>query len=249
MVLLLNLKVYLIEKILTQNMPELKNLKILSIIPARSGSKSIKNKNIILYKNKPLIYHTIKSAIKSKYINKILVSTDSKRYQKLSIKYGAEAPFLRPKNISQDNSHDKDLVLHALKFFLKKNYFPDLIIYLRPTTPNRDVKTIDKGIEYFFKNMRKFNSMRSVSTVSQPPQKLFKLKNKMLVGFFEKNLKGEYHSLPRQKYAQAYLPNGYVDILKPDFFFKNKKNIFFGKKILAYLTKRTLDIDLKEDLN
>ena len=88
-------------------MPDLKNLKILSIIPARSGSKSIKNKNIILYKNKPLIYHTIKSAIKSKYINKILVSTDSKRYQKLSIKYGAEAPFLRPKNISQDNSHDK----------------------------------------------------------------------------------------------------------------------------------------------
>ena len=89
--------------------------------------------------------------------------------------------------------------------------------------------------------------MRSVSKVNQPPQKLFQLKGKTLIGFFDGILKGEYHNLPRQKFSQALLPNGYVDILKPTFFYR-KKNIFFGKKILAYFTERTLDIDVKEDL-
>ena len=230
-------------------MQDIKKLKILTIIPARSGSKSIKNKNILPYKGKPLIYHTIKASKASKFINRVLVSTDSKNYQNLAIKFGAEAPFLRPKKISRDNSHDKELVVHTLKYLLKKKYFPDLIIYLRPTTPNRNPKIIDNGIKYFLKNVKNFDSMRSVSIVSQPPQKLFKLKGKTLIGFFDDKLKGEYHSLPRQKFSQAYLPNGYVDILKPNFFFKNKKNVFFGKKILAFFTERTLDIDIKEDLN
>jgi len=76
-------------------------MNIVAIIPARSGSKSIKNKNIIKYKNKPLIYHSIKVALKSKLITRVLVSTDSKKYLLLSKKFGAEAPFLRPKNISK----------------------------------------------------------------------------------------------------------------------------------------------------
>jgi CMP-N,N'-diacetyllegionaminic acid synthase len=229
-------------------MKKLEKLKILSLIPARSGSKSIKNKNIIPYKGKPLIYHTIKAAIKSRYINRVLVSTDSKKYQKIAIKFGAEAPFLRPKNISRDNSHDKDLVIHALKFFLKKKYFPDLIVFLRPTTPNRNPRVIDNAIKYFYKNI-KFDSMRSVCKANQPPQKMFQLKGKSLVGFFDGILKNEYHSLPRQKFSQALLPNGYVDILKPSFFFKKKNSSFFGKKILAYFTEKTLDIDVKDDLN
>lgn len=229
-------------------MQDIKKLKILAIIPARSGSKSIVNKNIIPYKGRPLIYHTIKASLNSKCINRVLVSTDSKRYQNIAKKFGAEAPFLRPKKISQDNSHDKDLVFHALQYLLRESYFPDLIIFLRPTTPNRNPKIIDKGIKYYLKNITKFDSMRSVSSANQPPQKLFYIKGKKLIGFFNKNLKGEYHSLPRQNFPQAYLPNGYVDILKPKFFFKKRKNVFFGNKILAYFTERTLDIDVKEDL-
>lgn len=230
-------------------MQDIKKLKILAIIPARSGSKSIVNKNIVPYKGMPLIYHTIKASLNSKCINRVLVSTDSKRYKNIAKKFGAEAPFLRPKKISQDNSHDKDLVVHALKHLLKENYFPDLIIFLRPTTPNRNPRVIDNGIKYYLKNITKFDSMRSVSTVNQPPQKLFHIKGKKLIGFFDKSLKGEYHSFPRQKFPQAYLPNGYVDILKPKFFFQKRKNVFFGSKILAYITERTLDIDVKEDLN
>mgnify|MGYP006249959241 CR=1 FL=1 len=105
---------------------DFKNKKILAIIPARSGSKSIKDKNITLYKGKPLIYHSIKTALKSKLIDKVIVSTDSKKYKRISLNYGAEVPFLRPKKFSLDFSLDYDFILHATKYMMKYNYNPDL---------------------------------------------------------------------------------------------------------------------------
>ena len=84
----------------------MKKSKIWAIIPARSGSKSLKNKNIVLLNKKPLLAHTIDSALKSKMFEKVLVLTDSQRYAKIAKKYGAEIPFIRPKNISKDKSTD-----------------------------------------------------------------------------------------------------------------------------------------------
>ena len=221
-------------------------MNIVAIIPARKGSKSIKNKNIINYKGKPLIYHSIKTALKSKLINTVVVSTDSKKYQSMVIKFGASAPFLRPNKYSNDNSSDRDFIIHASKFLISKNNYPDLIVLLRPTTPNRDIKIVNKGIKLFIKNFKKYDSMRSVSKFNQPPQKLFMIKNKTLKGFFDKQLKGEYHSRPRQKYTKTYLPNGYIDILKPSFFLNNKNKLW--GKIQPFLTNETLDIDIQSDL-
>lgn len=220
-------------------------MNIVAVIPARSGSKSIKDKNITPYKGKPLIYYSIKTALKSKYIDRAIVSTDSKKYKKISIKFGAEVPFLRPKKYSSDNSIDYDYILHASKFLIKNKYYPDLIILLRPSSPNRVTKVVDRAINFFLKNINKYDSMRSVSEFNQPPQKLFMIKNKQLKGFFDESLQGEYHSLPRQKFPKTYLPNGYVDILKPKFFLNNKK--LYGK-ICPFLTEETLDIDYKVDL-
>mgnify|MGYP000103133585 CR=1 FL=1 len=219
--------------------------KILAIIPARSGSKSVKDKNIINYKGKPLIYYSIRIALKSKLIDKVVVSTDSKKYQKISKSLGAEVPFLRPKKYSTDFSVDYDYILHCVKFFLKNHYNPDLVVLLRPSSPNRNSKIIDMGIKYFLKNLKKYDSMRSVSKFNQPPQKLFMIKNGKLKGFFDKTLKGEYHAKPRQKYPTTYLPNGYIDIFKPNFFLK--KNKLHGK-ILPFITRHILDIDEREDL-
>ena len=222
-------------------------MNILAIIPARKGSKTIKDKNIINYKGKPLIYYSIKTALKSNLINKVIVSTDSKKYQSLSIKFGASAPFLRPKNYSKDNSSDRDFILHASKFLISKNYYPDLIVLLRPTTPNREVKIVNNGIKLFIKNFKQYDSMRSVSKFNQPPHKMFQIKNNSLVGFFNKFYKGEYHSKPRQDFPKTYLPNGYIDIFKPIFFMNKKNNELFGK-ILPFITEETLDIDEKKDL-
>lgn len=221
-------------------------MNIVAIIPARKGSKSIKDKNIINYKGKPLIYHSIKTALKSKLINTVVVSTDSKKYQSMVIKFGASAPFLRPNKYSNDNSSDRDFILHASKFLISKNNYPDLIVLLRPTTPNRDIKIVNKGIKLFIKNFKKYDSMRSVSKFNQPPQKFFMIKNKTLKGFFDKQLKGEYHSRPRQKYSKTYLPNGYIDILKPSFFLNNMNKLW--GKIQPFLTNETLDIDTQSDL-
>ena len=219
--------------------------KILAIIPARLDSKSIKNKNISPYKGKPLIYYSIKTALKSKLIDKVIVSTDSKKYQKISKNFGAEAPFLRPKKFSIDTALDYDYILHATKFMIKNNYHPDLVVLLRPTTPNRKTDIVDKGIRFFIKDLKSYDSMRSVSEFNQPPQKFFMIRNKRLKGFFDKTLSGEYHAYPRQKFAKTYLPNGYVDIFKPKFFLKNNK--LYGK-MYPFITADTLDIDYKKDL-
>lgn len=221
--------------------------KVLAIIPARAGSKSIKNKNIIMYKGKPLLAHSIDVAKKSSLIDKIIVSTDSRKYKKISEKFGAEVPFLRPKKISSNTSLDIDFIKHCYNYLSKKNYFPDVIILLRPTSPNRKVKVLDNGIKFFLQNLNRYDSMRSVSIFNQPPQKLFKIKNNRLIGFFDNYLSGEYHSMPRQNFPKTYLPNGYVDAFKPNFFMSNKNNKLFGK-ILPFITEEILDIDEKKDL-
>ena len=222
-------------------------MNIVAIIPARCGSKSIKNKNIIKYKNKPLIYHSIKIALKSKLIDRVIVSTDSKKYAEISKKIGAEVPFLRPKKFSKDHSNDSEWIHHAIGYLINnEKYYPHLIIHLRPTSPNRELKTLEDGIKWFLRNKDKSTSMRSVSNFSQPPQKLFQIKKDFLTGFFNKKYKGEYHSKPRQDYPETYLPNGYIDILKTSYILKSNK--IYGDKILSYVTHPTLDIDTKQDL-
>ena len=220
--------------------------KILGIIGLRSGSKGLRNKNIKLLGRVPLFVHILKSARNTKLINRVIVSTDSKRYQKLAIKYGAESPFLRPKKISSSKSLDIEYIKHCCNFLEKKNYYPEIVVLLRPTTPNRIAKILDKGIKYFLKNINKFDSMRSVSIFNQPPHKMFKIKNNRLVGFFDDYLKGEYYSQPRQNFPKTYLPNGYIDIYKPRFFLNKKKSLC--GRILPFITEETLDIDEKKDL-
>ena len=88
--------------------------------------------------------------------------------------------------------------------------------------------------------------MRSVSKFNQPPQKMFYIKNKTLKGYFDSKYRYEYHSYPRQKFSQSYLPNGYVDILKPSYFL-NSNNRLFGE-ICPFITEEILDIDEKKDL-
>ena len=114
----------------------MKNKKrVIAIIPARSGSKGLKNKNILILKGKPLIYYPIKAAKKSNLVDDVVVSTDSKKYKKIAEKYGAKCPFLRPKKISSDNSSSFDVVDHVIRFFKNRNIFYDYLVLLEPTSP------------------------------------------------------------------------------------------------------------------
>ena len=218
-------------------------MKITAIIPARSGSKSIKNKNIIKLLGHPLIAYSIAICKISSLVNEIIVSTDSKKIAKIAKKYGANVPFIRPKNISKNNSIDVEFFLHYLNFLKKNNLKkPDIILHLRPTSPLRTLKIFNRGIKYFIK-MKSYTSMRSVYKSNITPYKTFELKKNSLTGFFPK-FKNEYYNLPRQKFPESYIPNGYIDIVKPSII---KKNKLHGKKILAYKTDIIPDIDSKED--
>ncbi len=224
-------------------------MKILALIPARGGSKGIPRKNIVDVGGHPLIAYSIAAAKKSRYINRIIVTTDDKKIANISKKYGAEVPFLRPKNISQDNSLDIEFFQHALLWLKKhENYCPDLIVHLRPTTPLRSCRVIDKAISEIIKD-KKATSLRSAELLDrESPYKLFKKSNSYW-DFFGKEDFGkneEYYNYPRQKFPVTYHPNGYVDIIRPKALLKT--GLLHGKFIKALITDKVADIDNLSDI-
>lgn len=224
-------------------------MKILCIIPARSGSKGIKNKNIIDYNGKPLIAWSIEQAIKSKYNMKIIVSSDSDEYIEISKKYGAEAPFKRPLSISQDLSTDFECINHAVNWLNEnEQYIPDIILQLRPTSPERSIQDIDAAIEIFIKNRNNYDSLRSVIPIDKSPYKMYTVNNIQLEPLFKKyNDIDEPYNEPRQKLPQCYLHNGYIDILNTSIL---KNNTITGNKIFPYIMNNSnnIDIDYYHDL-
>lgn len=224
-------------------------MKILALIPARSGSKGIPDKNIKKFNGKPLIYWSIKHAKESKYIDKIIVSTDSVKYADIAKNYGAEVPFLRPVSISQDLSTDYEFVEHCLNW-LKNNdkYYPDIIVQLRPTYPNRNVELIDDIIKIFLNNYTNYDSLRTVVPFEKSAFKMYKINDNVLYPLFNKidNILEPYNQC-RQILPKCYLHNGYLDIFKSNIIF-TKKSIS-GDKIYPYIMdmNKINDIDTLND--
>ena len=226
---------------------ELKSLKILALIPARGGSKGIPRKNIIDICGKPLIYWTIQQAKRSKYINRVIVSTDSSEIAEISELNGAEIPFTRPADISQDSSTDLEVFKHSLSWLEKKDkYTPDLVVHLRPTGPARYVNIIDEAIEKLSKDPS-FDCLRSVSLSSQTAYKMWQIENSELISIGNKLGVIESHSAPRQALPKTYWPNGYVDIVSPTTILREKS--MTGKKVMPFLTiHKSNDLDYPEDI-
>ena len=225
-------------------------MKILCIIPARSGSKGVKNKNIKLFRNKPLLAWSIEQAKQSKYIQnmKIIVSTDSEIYQKISLEWEAECPFLRPKNISQDNSTDIEFMKHCVKWLKQnENYVPDIILQLRPTSPLRNVNDIDNALDIFIENRNNYDSLRSVIKVNKTPYKMYNIIGDNLIPLFsEVNNIIEPYNQCRQILPQCYVHNGYIDILNANIL---ENNTISGNKIYPFVMNlsNNIDIDNEED--
>ena len=222
------------------------NTKNVAIIPARSQSKGIKNKNIIELSGKELIGYTISCALKSKYIDRVIVSTDSKKYADIAKKYGAEVPFIRPKRISTDKSSDISFFKHAINYFnLREGSVPKLFIHLRPTTPFRDPKVIDKAIKTFMKS--NYTALRSCHKMSESSYKTFEIKNRKLVTLCKNDSNIEKSNRNRQSFPVTYNANGYVDIIRTEMIIKN--NIIHGDRVLGYVTDPVLEVDEKDDFS
>ena len=123
-------------------------LKIVGVIPARSGSKGIPNKNIKPLAGRPLIYYTIQAGLESRLLNRLLVSTDSPEIEDIAKGYGAEVPFLRPAELAQDDTPRLPVVQHAARYLEKtEGYKPDIMVTLQPTSPLRRAEHIDAAID------------------------------------------------------------------------------------------------------
>lgn len=218
--------------------------KIIAIIPARGGSKLIPKKNIIKLGNKPIIAWTIEAAKKSKYINKIIVTTEDGEIRKQSLKYGAEVPFKRPISLATDKIHSVFPTLHVIEWLAKnKNYHPDIVIMLLPTAPLRRPIDIDKAIVLHLKNKN-----RPVIGVCESSKQLLHfryIKNQKLVAL----IKSKTLNVQRQDLKKLYYVNGSIYIARTKDLLKEKT--FHLKNAIPYIMDKeySIDINTKKDLN
>ncbi len=213
-----------------------------AIIPARSGSKGVPDKNIRLIGGHPLLTWSIMAARRSRHISRVLVSTDSRRYADLANQYGGETPFLRPARHAADDSRDIDFLRHALMWLHEHgdSRIPEYLVHLRPTTPLRRPEIIDQAIEIILSDPDATSLCSAHETY--PPCKYFQLNGD---GTFSALLGEQYISLPRQQCPRAYNPDGYVDVLKTEQILTGEG--LYGHRRLAFISRPTPDIDTEED--
>ncbi|MDC3131894.1 acylneuraminate cytidylyltransferase family protein, partial [Pelagibacteraceae bacterium] len=213
----------------------IKNKKILCIIPAKSYSKRLPNKNIKIFNGKPLFYNSLTQAKKSKYIDEVIISTDSLFIKNYLKKRKHIIPFMRPKKFSGSKTKSETVINHVLSKINSQLF--DSIILLQPTSPLRTTKIIDKFIEYFYA----INS-DSLISVNKPS-----INDKNLV-LSNKNLKLKNFINPNNKKIislnkNLFNINGMVYCLKVEFFKKYKKIYDINSDIKSIPSWRSIDID------
>ena len=212
--------------------------KRLLIIPARKGSKRIKNKNRKIFFGKPVIEYAITTALKSKIFNCIHVSTDCKIIKKISRKYNLNTEFDRPKNLSDDKTKLLKVFDYVVKKFRKKDMIFNEIWYLLPCSPLIYSSDIKKSSKFF--DQKAENCMLAISQYSPPIEWAFK-KNKshILKPYMPNKIK-----LNSQKLTPSYYDSGTFGAFKADVFINNKKLNYCGYEIPKH---RGIDVDNIED--
>ena len=215
---------------------------IISIIPARGGSKGVPRKNIKLLAGKPLIAYSIEVAKNSKYINRVLVSTEDEEIKNVAKQWGAEV-IDRPKELAQDKTPTIDVILHTLEYLKKEEGMnPDLVVLLQPTSPLRTVTDVDESINLFLSSSDAL-SLVSITEYDTAPFYAVTLSNGYLKPLFDK----KYFQLRRQDVPKAYKPNGAIFIASPQTLTMYKT--FYTPMTIGYIMpkERSIDIDTEFD--
>lgn len=217
-----------------------KQKSVLCLITARGGSKGIPKKNIIDLGGKPLIEWTIDCALKSKFIDRVVLSSDDEEIIKVALSSGCDVPFVRPKELAQDQSGSAEVIIHALTNLPHYDYF----VLLQPTSPFRSVLHLDEMIAIIIEN-----NYRQIVSVG-------KLKKETHFLYFtdtEKSLipvSGEYViNKRRQDQVPIYQHNGSVYISEKNFFIEKKSFNCIETKMYEMDGYYNLDIDDKIDLD
>jgi CMP-N,N'-diacetyllegionaminic acid synthase len=221
--------------------------KTIAIIPARSGSKGVPDKNIKLLAAKPLMAYSIMAARLARNIDRVIVSTDSEKYADIAREYGAEVPFLRPNSISTDTSSDYQFIRHALDWLVEnEGTQPEYLVHLRPTTPLREVCYIDLAVETIRKN-RNATALRSVHEMAESAYKTFEMEGNYLKRVGVDSLDLDAANNPRQTFKKTYEANGYVDVIISEYVMKHGK--IHGNRVFGYITPPVAEVDTEDDFN
>ncbi|RLA82620.1 MAG: pseudaminic acid cytidylyltransferase [Epsilonproteobacteria bacterium] len=211
-----------------------------AIIPARGGSKRIPKKNIKLFHGKPLIAYSIETALKSKLFDKVIVSTDDEEIAKIAKLYGAEVPFIRPKELSDDFTGTAAVIKHTLAFFKEQGYSIDFCCTIYATAPFLHVQYLKEG----FEKLQDSNAAMAFSVTSMPfpVQRTFKITSDQRCEMFYP----EYFNTRSQDLEEAYQDAG-------QFYWENLNihtdKIAFSSDSIPIVLPRYLvhDIDTLED--
>ena len=217
-------------------------MKNIAIIPARSGSKGLKDKNIKILNNKPLIAYSIEAAIKTGLFDVVMLSTDSEQYASVAKEYGAEVPFLRSEITSGDSAGSFDVVREVLSMYAETGKRFESICLLQPTSPLRDCADIENA--YRLLEEKKANAVTSVCEVDHSPLWTMTLDETLSLSEFRKNASS---SIQRQKLANYYRLNGAIYIRKIEY--TDKGILLLDNDEVAYIMEKnkSVDIDSVED--
>lgn len=217
----------------------MKRLNILAVVPARGGSKGIKNKNIIEFAGLPLIAHTLKAINESKYEFDHVVSTDSRKIAAVAGEYGGNVPFLRKKELASDGANVVDVVQDVIDN-ISGSY--DYILLLQPTCPLRSSEDIDACIDLAVKN-KAVSVCSFTKTVSAHPHYMYYLRRDRAVPVLPVAAGSR-----RQSFSKVAVRNGAIYLIKTKAFLREKS--FIGKNCLPYLmpTERSVNIDSYDDV-
>jgi len=218
-------------------------LNILCTICARGGSKGIPRKNIKKLNGKPLIYYTINQAIKWGKANKIIVSTEDEEIANISRKYGAEVPFLRPKELATDEAGKLDVIKHAVRYYEDLGESFDIILDLDPTAPLRSLSDLDNAMNLFLKNNP--NNLYSVCEARKNPYfNMVELDNSFRSHICKKLDKDV---LSRQTAPKVYEMNASIYIYEKNFLLQT--NTIHSDNTIVYIMplERSIDIDSEID--
>lgn len=208
---------------------------VLAIIPARGGSKGIPKKNIKELAGKPLIAWTIEEAKKSKYITRLILSSDNDEIIEVAKTYGCEVPFKRPSELAQDGTSGIAPVLHALDEC--KGY--EYVVLLQPTSPLRTVEDIDTCLEQVFENKSTF--CVSVTEASEAPQWMYRIEENHLHAILE------YDSPTRQELPKSYILNGALYVAKVEEFLQEQN--FLNKDTVPFVMNKENSYDIDEPID
>lgn len=219
----------------------------MALIPARGGSKGIPRKNIREFAGKPLIAYSIEQALACPSITRTIVSTDDEEIAAVALQYGAEVPFMRPREFATDDATDLSLFQHILLELVgRENYSPELIVQLRPTGPIRSVERIEQAI-MLMSSRPDADSLKTVSAAKLSPYKMWRMQGDLLEPLLEVPGLPEAHSMPRQILPTVYTGNGYLDVVRPRSVLH--LNSMVGRVVLPLILEEpTFDLDYPEQI-